>query len=131
MFVEGVGIVGERFFEQVFGREDFVKVEQLFVVALLCGGAESLKAKMCARQRGEFFFKKRRGDFFLKPVGVARAEAFFVPVGVLFQQCGIAVNMSLEVGGIEDEPLLHIGDYQAFDVAVQFLVCHSVCMLGD
>lgn len=122
MFIERVRVIGKRFFEQVFRREDFVEVEQLLIVAVFCGGAENVEPEMGAGQRGQFFFKKRRGDFFVKPIGVARTEAFFVPVGVLFQQGSIAVNVSLEVGGIKDEPFLHVGDNQAFDVAIARLL---------
>ena len=62
--------------------------------------------------------KKRRGDFFIKPVGVARSQPAFVPVRIAFQQAGIAVNMFFKVGGIENVPILYIGDNQVFDFPI-------------
>jgi hypothetical protein len=95
------------------GGENFIEVEEGIVVGGVVvgsGGAVIVEPEVDAMEFGEFFVEERRGELFVKPVGIAGAEAAFVPVSEGFEEFGIAVDMAFEIGGIEDEPFFDIGD---------------------
>ena len=111
--VQAVAVGSHGEFEQVRGRQDFVQRQQGFVVGEVIVVDVFLVGTEVEVGKGYLLFERCQkgfGNFIVKQVVVAAHFLARGPGGVLFFEPGVAVKHAVDQGGVEDIPLVHVGN---------------------